>query len=142
MAVSRGKASPENAKIWRLLDANANRGREGLRILEDTARFVLDHAPAAKALRRMRHELDALVRTHYRTLLRHRQVETDSGRANPANAYKSGLSDLLAANFKRSGEALRVIEEYGRLLSPGAVAKAQALRFEVYTWEKKLIQNK
>jgi thiamine-phosphate pyrophosphorylase len=130
------KATDKN--IWRLLDANVNRAREGLRIVEDTARFVLDHAAAARAFRGYRHDLDALVRMHYRQLLSARHVESDSGRKNPAKPYKNGVTDLLAANFKRCEEALRVIEEYGRILSPKAVAKAQGLRFEIYKWEKKM----
>jgi thiamine-phosphate pyrophosphorylase len=120
------------------LDANVNRAREGLRIVEDTARFVLENVAAARAFRGFRHALDELVRTHYRQLLSARQVETDSGRANPAQPYRNGVHDLLAANFKRCEEALRVIEEYGRILSPKAVSKAQALRFEIYKWEKRL----
>ena len=127
-----------DAKIWRLLDANANRAREGLRILEDTARFVIDKPKAAKALRGLRHGLDELVRDHYRKLLSARNVTHDSGRANPAKPYKDGLPALMSANFKRCEEALRVLEEYGRMMSPGAVRKAQGLRFKVYQWEKKL----
>ena len=126
------------SSVWRLLDANANRAREGLRVVEDTARFVLNQPTAAKAFRAMRHKLDGLVRRHYKTLLAHRDIAHDSGRANPARPYKGGVNDLLAANFKRCEEALRVLEEYGRILSPAAVVKAQALRFEVYAWEKKL----
>jgi thiamine-phosphate pyrophosphorylase len=127
-----------DAKVWRLLDANANRAREGLRIIEDTARFVLDDSSAAKAFRGLRHDVDALVRRHYKQLLSARDVAHDSGRANAAKPYKGGVGALLAANFKRVEEALRVLEEYGRVLSPGAVKKAQALRFEVYAWEKRL----
>jgi hypothetical protein len=81
------------------------------------------------------------VRRHYKTLLTARDVEGDSGRANPAKPYPGGPGALLAANFKRCAEALRVLEEYGRLLAPGAVKKAQALRFEVYQWEVKLLSN-
>ena len=125
--------------VWRLLDANANRAREGLRIVEDTARFILDKPEAAKALRGMRHQLDELVRSHYKKLLAARSVETDSGRSNPAKPYKGGIPALLAANFKRCEEALRVLEEYGRVMSSKAVKGAQALRFEIYKWEKKLL---
>ena len=126
------------AGVWRLLDANANRAREGLRIVEDTARFVLNRADAAKALRQMRHDLDALVRVHYKKLLTARDVDNDSGRRNRSSAYQRGIPTLLAANFKRCEEALRVLEEYGRVMSRGAVLKAQALRFQIYRWEKKL----
>ncbi len=127
--------------IWRLLDANANRAREGLRIIEDTARFVLDKPEAARALRALRHGVDALVRSRYKQLLTGRDVAHDSGRANPSKRYKGGIPSLLAANFKRCEEALRVLEEYGRLLTPRAVREAQALRFKVYLWEAKLLSN-
>jgi thiamine-phosphate pyrophosphorylase len=127
-----------DAKVWRLLDANVNRAREGFRILEDTARFVLDKPEAAKALRRMRHELDALIRAHYKKLLLARDVGNDHGRTNPAKAYKGGLAALVAANFKRCEEALRVLEEYGRVMSPRIVKGVQALRFKVYQWETQL----
>src|ERR1051326_6765666 len=110
----------KDEKIWRLLDANANRAREGLRVVEDTARFVLDKPQAAKALRSMRHELDELVRKHYRQLLSARDVTHDSGRSNGAGLYSGGVRALLAANFKRCEEALRVLEEYGRVMSPMA----------------------
>src|SRR5712691_6980438 len=92
------------SRVWRLLDANANRAREGLRIIEDTARFVLDKPEAAKAVRVLRHGLDELVRGHYKTLLLARDVTHDSGRTNAAKGYKGGVGALLAANFKRCEE--------------------------------------
>lgn len=128
-----------DSRVWRLLDANANRAREGLRVVEDTARFVLERPDASAALRKLRHRLDQLVRGHYATLLKHRDVENDPGRSNPATPHKTGVSALLASNFKRCEEALRVLEEYGRVVSPKAVKGVQALRFNVYQWEKRLI---
>lgn len=125
--------------VWRLLDANANRSREGLRIVEDTARFVLNDGAAAKSIRAVRHELDRLVRAHYRQLLSARDVSNDSGRSNVASKYEGGVADLLAANFKRCEEAFRVLEEYGRVLSPKAVGQAQALRFRMYQLEKRMV---
>jgi len=132
------RSAPRNDGIWRLLDANANRAREGLRIIEDTARFVLDDATAAKAFRALRHGVDELVRRHYKELLVARDVAHDNGRLNASKPYKGGTESLLAANFKRVEEALRVVEEYGRVLAPGSVKKAQALRFQVYKWEKRI----
>ncbi len=129
----------QSSSVWRLLDANANRAREGLRIIEDTARFVLNKPDAAKAFRVLRHGLDGIVRGHYKTLLSARDVAHDSGRANAAKPYKGGVRTLLAANFKRCEEALRVLEEYGRVMSPKAVKGVQAIRFKVYRWEKILL---
>src|SRR6185312_3135846 len=105
-----------DVRLWRVLDANVNRAREGLRIVEDTARFVLDEPGAARACRAMRHGLDALVRKHYKTLLAHRDVAQDSGRSNRSVPYRGGIDELLCANLKRCQEALRVLEEYGRIL--------------------------
>jgi thiamine-phosphate pyrophosphorylase len=130
-----------DAKVWRLLDANANRAREGLRIIEDTSRFVLDKPKAAKAFRELRHGLDELVRGHYKTLLSARDVSNDSGRSNASKPYQGGIGALLAANFKRCEEAFRVLEEYGRVMSPQAVKGFQTIRFKVYQWETKLISN-
>src|SRR4051812_14784541 len=118
-------------KVWRLLDANTNRAREGLRVVEDTARFVLERADASDALRNMRHRLDELVREHYTTLLKSRDVETDPGRENVAVPHKEGVPAVLASNFKRCEEALRAMEEYGRVVAPKAVSRVQALRFQV-----------
>ena len=132
-------ANRKDVRVWRLLDANANRAREGLRVVEDTARFVLERPDASSALRRMRHRLDQLVRGRYATLLRHRDVDTDPGRGNLTTSHKNGIPALLATNFKRGEEALRVLEEYGRVVSPKAVKGVQAIRYDVYQWEKKLL---
>ena len=42
---------------------------------------------------------------------------------------------------KRAEEALRVLEEYSRILSPHTPKRVQALRFKVYEWETKLLSN-
>jgi thiamine-phosphate pyrophosphorylase len=140
MAKNKASASDTTAQaIWRLMDANVNRVREALRILEDTARFVLNRAKAARALREIRHDFDASVRSRYKQLLGARDVANDSGRANASAAYKGGVEELLKANFKRCEEALRVLEEYGRILSPSTTVKMQALRFKVYQQEKGML---
>ena len=141
VAAATALRTPHSA-VWRLLDANANRAREGLRVAEDTARFILEQPRTSQALRGLRHRLDQLTRRHYGDLLRHRDVANDSGRQNPAARHKGGTAALLAANFKRCEEALRVLEEYGRVLSPGTVRGFQELRFNVYQWEKKLLQSR
>ncbi len=130
---------PSKEKVWRLLDANANRAREGLRVVEDSARFVLDNAKAARGLRDLRHRLDAVVRARYALMLKHRDVDHDAGRTNASKPHKTGVDGLMTANLKRAQEALRVLEEYGRVVSPKAVSEIQAIRFEAYKWEKKLL---
>src|SRR5882672_1935672 len=90
--LSNGSRRLAQARVWRLLDANANRAREGLRVVEDTARFILALPKASSALRGLRHRLDQLIRRHYGMLLQHRDVENDSGRQNPSTRHPRGVS--------------------------------------------------
>ena len=43
--------------LLRILDAAANRTREGLRVVEDWARFALDDAHLTECLKQIRHDL-------------------------------------------------------------------------------------
>ena len=52
---------PRENGLIRLLDANANRAREGLRVLEDAARFVLDEPSLTAEAKALRHEITALI---------------------------------------------------------------------------------
>jgi thiamine-phosphate pyrophosphorylase len=43
---------------------------------------------------------------------------------------------VLTANFKRTGEALRTLEEYGKLVDVWLAGRFEVLRYDVYTLEK------
>ncbi len=45
----------------RIIDANANRAREGLRFLEDHARFEINDADLARTFKTLRHDLTSAV---------------------------------------------------------------------------------
>ncbi|MBP9699429.1 MAG: thiamine phosphate synthase, partial [Elusimicrobia bacterium] len=70
----------DNENIFRVLDANLNRAREGLRVLEDTARFVWDDRALFSSLRRARHGLDKATRSAYPRLVAGRESAKDMGR--------------------------------------------------------------
>jgi hypothetical protein len=127
-----------NDKYYRLVDANLNRAREGLRVIEDTARFVLAREAAYKKARGLRHKLDAITREVYPLLLAKRDAERDAGR-KIKEGKREDLKAVLAANFRRSQEAIRVLEEYSRLIAPGAGPALKEIRFSVYALEKKLV---
>lgn len=124
-------------KYLRLFDANLNRCREGLRVIEDTARFVLRRDAVYRKARAMRHAADAATRKIYPKLLAGRDPASDAGRTIPEGG-RSSLKGVLAANFRRVEESLRVLEEYGKLVSPSAGAKFKKLRFEAYILEKEM----
>ena len=126
--------------VLRLLDANLNRCREGLRVLEDTARFIHNDARFFRAFRRERHKLDLLTRNLYPKLLESRDSLTDEGRALPEGG-RAHVDALVFANFRRCEESLRVLEEYGKLFSARAGSEFKEIRFAVYRLEKEAMRK-
>jgi thiamine-phosphate pyrophosphorylase len=122
-------------ELFRVLDANLNRAREGLRVLEDTARFVWNDRVLFQALRESRHLLDKTTRAAYPQLVGGRESGKDLGR-RMAEGKSRNWPGLVAANFRRVQEAVRVLEEYGKVFSPGASVRFKKVRFQLYSNEK------
>ena len=131
--------------VLRAIDANQDRCSEGLRVLEDVARFTLDDATLTATLRDIRHQLGVHLATLDSALLAARQAATDVGGPDAATSPgHNSLSDLVRANAKRAEEALRVIEEYARLPELSATLSTSlfsSLRFAVYETEQVLIST-
>jgi len=138
----------------RMIDANLNRSSEGLRVLEDIARFLLNDAELCQRLRTLRHDLAQETKALRVVLLSQRDAEYDVGRLNrtPPNEKKlnvkttslQGLLDLVTANAKRVEESLRVIEELAKLPAINAKlnsANFEQARFTLYTLERDLISR-
>ena len=128
--------------FYRLLDANFNRAREGLRVVEETARFILNNSGLTNRLKNLRHELSRLQEEMpggYKDQLKSRQAYTDVGADFPSEAKdtRRDYLHLVIANFKRIQEALRVIEEYIKLSGPAA--KIKKMRFAVYSLEQETV---
>lgn len=127
---------------YRLLDANSNRAREGLRVVEDLARLVWEDAAVQRRVKRLRH---ALRREEDRVPLaarvRSRDVARDPGAdvTLRSEASRATWRDLAWANLRRSQEALRVLEEIAKL-KPRLLDARQykRLRFEAYALESLL----
>jgi len=122
-------------RIHRLLDANFNRAREGLRIVEDVFRFVLSNCRIAVELKKIRLELNEIVQKMYPQLIQARDVSADFG-AKTREKKRKDLRNIVLANFSRSEEALRVLEEFGKIISSSLGEKFKRLRFRVYALEK------
>ena len=121
--------------IYRLLDANLNRCREGLRVLEDSARFVYGDGGFFRAFRRERHKIDLLTRRLCPDIVSARNSLEDEGRTIRESG-RPNLGGLISANFRRCEESLRVLEEYGKLFSPRAGAEFKEIRYAAYQLEK------
>ncbi len=123
----------------RILDAAANRCREGLRVVEDFARFVLDDAHLSATLKDLRHELAAaLQRLPAERLLRSRDTPGDVGTRIDTDAERQRLSPrhVAQANAKRVEESLRTLEEYGKVIDAEFAARCERLRYRFYTVEQ------
>jgi thiamine-phosphate pyrophosphorylase len=131
--------------LLRLIDANTNRAREAMRMLEDLARFVLDDAELQSRLKSLRHEFTSALRADPALdpglLLASRDTAGDVGTRShtPSEDVRTSTSDLAAANAARLTEALRAIEEAAKALPALAVAHAiERIRYRAYDFERDL----
>ena len=124
----------------RIMDANLNRLCEGLRVIEDIARFGLDDAALAGPVKAMRLEAGRLRQTLAGGLLTARDSLGDVGRLRIKEPERrADLAAVLGASFGRVAESLRVLEELAKLTEGGAAARAKALRYQSYELEKQLL---
>ena len=131
------------ASVLRVLDANANRALEGLRVCEDAVRFHLESPHAFRRTRALRHAVaDAIHRLPVTSieLIRSRESSRDIGKRATASRIPS-LEQLVLINFQRTKEALRTLEECARVISPKDTASFQRLRFRTYEVEREVLLN-
>jgi len=130
----------DRQSVYRILDANANRAREALRVAEEAARFALERSDLAEALKRLRHDLRAaLAPLDARALLQARDTAGDVGTAisTPEEARRESTRDVARAAFKRLAESLRVLEEYAKVADARVAAAVERLRYRAYDLEKR-----
>lgn len=150
--------------VFQILDANLNRTREGLRVVEEIARFVLRDEKLTKKIKAQRHKLAKLFKDM--PLLEYRDTSKDLGKdgnfdkvslkelgvGNPS--YKNSqvrrpattreLSEIARRNLKRAQEGCRTMEEFSKLLTGlsdnGNTFKTiKEIRFTIYDIEKEIV---
>ena len=138
--------SEESHQALRIIDANLNRVGEGLRLLEEIARLLLNDATLTQQLKTMRHELIRGDSSFQLKLLRSRNSEGDVGIALevPGEEREKELPMVLVANSRRVQESLRTLEELAKI--PGTTPKLDSekfkqARFNLYTIEQKLLSK-
>ncbi|MDN5108345.1 thiamine-phosphate pyrophosphorylase [Aliarcobacter butzleri] len=122
-----------NNSSFRLIDANLNRLREGIRVIEDIFRYVHNNKEVATKLKNLRH----LARTeNYYELLETRDVKNDVLRESiKSEQNRDNLNSILIANFKRAQESARVLEEFTKLTSTKDSENFKYIRYELYNLE-------
>ena len=128
--------------VQRILDANANRAREALRVMEDAARFTLDDQYLSKQLKQLRHDL-AQALSDLGPLDAARDTPGDVGTTitTQREQTRAGVHGVAVAASKRLSEALRSLEEFTKTLGTPACGLAptfESLRYRGYTLEQQL----
>ena len=129
--------------VYRIIDANLNRSREGLRVCEEVVRFGLSSPGLTKELKSVRHAVSRIAKGHYKktgALSSTRDSFGDVGRISkkPSEMRRSGFGDIFTANAQRAKESLRVLEEFYKLIDKKVSRRFSHLRFRVYEIERKV----
>ncbi|RJO64337.1 MAG: hypothetical protein C4540_04305 [Candidatus Omnitrophota bacterium] len=131
--------------INRILDANINRAKEGLRVCEDICRFVLDNARLTSGLKQIRHGIEKTAKRYTRLscLLEERSAFKDKGRLLHAHneLKRKDITDIFFANIQRVKESVRVLEEFSKLKDSRCALYYKQLRYRVYELEKKAAEQ-
>jgi len=126
--------------IHRIIDANLNRVKEGLRVCEEIARFILDNRRLTAVFKKIRHDVHQFSKEIYPAakLLSERKSNTDVGRYNSCGELKRcSCKDIYWANLQRIKESLRVLEEFSKLIDKKSAVGFKQLRYKIYEIEKK-----
>lgn len=127
--------------IYRIMDANFNRAREALRVIEEFCRFALNNPSFCTKIKALRHRLCGQIGLlDTGRLLSCRDSDADVGKdlRTAGQMTRTSLEDCLTAAFKRLTEALRVLAETGQTLSPLLYDEFEKMRFDAYTLEKEV----
>lgn len=128
----------------RIIDANANRAREALRVLEDAARFALGDAALSERAKHLRHDLVAALAAiaaesgHPGLAARDTPHDVGTTITTAGERRRDSLHAVAAAAAARAAEALRSIEEFSKAL-PADASQIEALRYRLYDLHQALL---
>ena len=121
----------------RLIDANLNRVREGIRVVEDIYRYIYNNKKVALELKTLRHQARIKIN---KKLLKSRDIQNDVLKMTTSSEKnRDDLKSILIANFKRAQESSRVLEEFGKLIDSETSLNFKNIRYKLYHLEKNII---
>lgn len=134
--MTKNTLSPE---LFRVIDANINRLKEGIRVIEDIMRYRDNNKELSKKLKLLRHKAKI---NETAELLLHRDSINDVLRpTTKSELNRTGIKSIILANFKRAQESSRVLEELFKLHSQEYSENFKYIRYELYNLEKKIVLN-
>jgi len=128
--------------VYRIIDANFNRAREAIRVIEDFCRFALNSGPLTERAKQLRHELSAAIgKLDANRLISSRDTPGDVGIGKTVDKQlqRADLKDCFTAGCKRLTEALRTLAETTQTLNRSVAGTIEKLRYAAYTLEKDIV---
>lgn len=123
-------------KIYRVIDANLNRYKEGLRVVEDIQRYVFDNKELSLKLKHLRHLGNLEIQ---KEAIKFRDANKDVLKSTlDIELKRENLQSLLIANLKRAQESARVLEECFKLIDMKISERFKNARYELYELEKQI----
>jgi thiamine-phosphate pyrophosphorylase len=121
----------------RIIDANLNRLREGIRVVEDICRYYKNSKELSSKLKSLRH----LARLNdYTKLLTCRDILNDPLKETTlSEKSRDDIEGIIISNFKRAQESARVLEEILKLNSTKDAETFKQIRYELYNVEKEVL---
>jgi len=120
--------------LYRVIDANLNRLKEGIRVIEDMARYAENNKEISSRLKTLRHlaKIDDI-----QALLISRDAQNDVLKVTrESEMERSSIDSIIIANYKRAQESSRVLEELYKVIEPELSERFKKIRYELYTLEK------
>ena len=134
-------AAIKTKEVYRIIDANFNRLKEGLRVCEEISRFILQDSRLSTEIKHTRHKIGQIIKHFitYANLIKGRDSLMDIGKNIHAigELKRKGIKDIFFANIQRVKESIRVLEEFSKLYSEKSALEFKALRYSIYEIEKK-----
>ena len=118
-----------------MADAAFNRAREGIRVLEDLARFIINDRVLVTQLKKIRHDLSSFSRAWPgASLVLSRDTAGDVGTdvKTRSEGRRDHLTDIASAAGRRATEALRSLEELSKVVCPGQSRSIEQMRYQIY----------
>ena len=118
-----------------MIDANINRLREGLRVIEDIHRYIFDDKEISTTIKELRHDIQ---KAYDIDRVKYRDIENDVSKdTTKSEISRDDLDSILIANFSRVQESARVLEELFKLTSSNLSSLFKNIRYTLYAIEKK-----
>ena len=134
--MTKDNLSPE---LYRVIDANLNRLKEGIRVVEDIMRYRDNNKLLSSKLKDLRHK--ARIDENLE-LLKYRDSINDVLRPSTnSELNRTDIMSIIIANFKRAQESSRVLEELFKLLRVEYSENFKYIRYELYNLEKEIDLN-